>query len=52
MTNNPNLYCPIRGALKQKLKAKDGLTQTEEKRRIDCINLLLAHGYPKSLTVK
>lgn len=46
MSNNPQLYCPIRGALKAKLKAKDGLTYTEEKRRIDCINLLLAQGYP------
>lgn len=47
MTTNPQLFCPIRGALKAKLKAKDGLTFTEEKRRIDCINLLLAKGYPK-----
>jgi type I restriction enzyme M protein len=44
---NPQLFCPIRGALKAKLKAKDGLTFTEEKRRIDCINLLLGKGYPK-----
>ncbi|NIJ34950.1 restriction endonuclease subunit M [Sphingomonas oligoaromativorans] len=44
---NPQLFCPIRGALKAKLKAKDGLTFTEEKRRIDCINLLLSKGYPK-----
>ncbi|MDF1716164.1 MAG: N-6 DNA methylase [Antarcticimicrobium sp.] len=47
MTTNPQLFCPIRGALKAKLKAKDGLTFTEEKRRIDCINLLLGKGYPK-----
>ena len=47
MTSNPQLFCPIRGALKAKLKAKDGLTFTEEKRRIDCINSLLAKGYPK-----
>lgn len=47
MTTNPQLFCPIRGALKAKLKAKDGLTFTEEKRRIDCINLLLSKGYPK-----
>lgn len=44
---NPQLHCPIRGALKAKLKAKDGLTFTEEKRRIECINLLLQKGYPK-----
>ncbi|TAU77930.1 restriction endonuclease subunit M [Rhizobium ruizarguesonis] len=47
MTMNPQLFCPIRGALKAKLKAKDGLTFTEEKRRIDCINLLISKGYPK-----
>lgn len=45
--HNPQLFCPIRGSLKTKLKAKDGLTFTEEKRRIDCIRVLLAHGYPK-----
>ncbi|WP_454011776.1 HsdM family class I SAM-dependent methyltransferase [Aquamicrobium terrae] len=45
--HNPQLFCPIRGSLKTKLKAKDGLTFTEEKRRIDCIKTLLAHGYPK-----
>lgn len=47
MTANPQLFCPIRGALKAKLKASDGLTFTEEKRRIDCINFLLSKGYPK-----
>ncbi|TKC91690.1 SAM-dependent DNA methyltransferase [Trinickia terrae] len=45
MTSNPQLFCPIRGALKAKLKAKDGLTFTEEKRRIECINFLLSKGY-------
>lgn len=47
MSTNPQLFCPIRGLLKAKLKAKDGLTFTEEKRRIDCLNLLLSKGYPK-----
>lgn len=47
MSTNPQLFCPIRGALKAKLKAKDGLTFSEEKRRIDCINLLVSKGYPK-----
>src|SRR5689334_22722026 len=47
VASNPQLYCPIRGTLKAKLKAKDGFTFTEEKRRIECINLLLAKGYPK-----
>lgn len=46
MDVNPQLYCPVRGTLKAKLKAKDGLTFTEEKRRIDCIALLLGRGYP------
>jgi type I restriction enzyme M protein len=44
---NPTLYCPIRGTLKTKAKAKDGLTFTEEKLRIDCIKHLLSLGYPK-----
>jgi type I restriction enzyme M protein len=47
MLTNPQLFCPIRGALKAKLKAKDWLTFTEEKRRIDCLNFLLSKGYPK-----
>lgn len=42
-----SLYCPIRGPLSAKAFAADGLTQTEEKRRIDCIRFLLAKGYPK-----
>jgi type I restriction enzyme M protein len=46
VTANPQLFCPIRGILKAKLKAKDNLTFTEEKRRIDCITLLLSKGYP------
>ena len=44
---NSTLHCPIRGALKAKAKAKDGLTFTEEKLRIDCIRHLLSQGYPK-----
>lgn len=46
MDANPQLFCPIRGTLKAKLKAKDGLTFTEEKMRIDCINYLRDRGYP------
>lgn len=46
MLTNPILHCPIRGTLKVKAKAKDGLTFTEEKGRIDCIKLLLAAAYP------
>lgn len=48
MAVNPTLYCPIRGQLKIKTKAKDGLTFTEEKRRIDCIKHLLGKGYDPS----
>lgn len=47
MTTNPLLYCPIRGQLKIKAKAKDKLKFTEEKRRIDCIKFLLGKGYPR-----
>lgn len=42
------LYCPIRGELNAKSLAKDGLTTTEEARRIDFIKHLLARGYPAS----
>ncbi|NER80638.1 MAG: N-6 DNA methylase [Leptolyngbya sp. SIO1D8] len=47
MTTNPLLYCPIRGQLKVRAKAKNNLKFTEEKRRIDCIKFLLGKGYPK-----
>lgn len=42
------LHCPIRGLLTVSERAADGLTYTEEKRRIDCIRFLLAKGYPPS----
>jgi len=42
------LHCPIRGRLNIPEKAADGLTYSEEKRRIDCIKFLLAKGYPDS----
>lgn len=44
---NQNLTCPIRGTLKNKTFAKDGLTFTEEYQRIQCINFLLSKSYPK-----
>ena len=47
MVTNPTLYCPIRGQLTIKARSKNGLTFTEEKRRIDCIKYLLDKGYPK-----
>ncbi len=40
------LHCPIRGTLTVAEKAADGLTFSEEKRRIDCIRFLLEKGYP------
>ena len=40
------LNCPIRGTLNVPERAADGLTFSEEKRRIDCIRYLLAKGYP------
>ena len=42
------LNCPVRGALNVPERAADGLTFTEEKRRIDCIDLLRRKGYPLS----
>jgi len=46
-TVGSKLYCPIRGQLKVAAKAKDQLTPTEEKLRIDCIRFLLKKNYPK-----
>lgn len=40
------LTCPIRGPLNASNLAADGLTTTEEARRIDFIHYLLARGYP------
>jgi type I restriction enzyme M protein len=40
------LTCPIRGLLKASKLAADGLTFSEEKRRIDFVTFLLAKGYP------
>src|SRR5436305_3503051 len=43
-----NLVCPIRGPLGAEYFAKDGLTVSEEARRIECIQYLLKKGYPGS----
>ena len=43
-----NLICPIRGPLNAEFFSKDGLTVSEEARRIDCIQYLLHKGYPSS----
>src|SRR5205085_1124711 len=53
--NNPSLTaaagllltCPIRGRLKAKAKSADGLTPTEEARRIEAIRHLLSLGYER-----
>lgn len=41
------LHCPIRGQLRTRQRAADGLTFTEEKRRIDAIKFLLQKDYPE-----
>jgi type I restriction enzyme M protein len=41
------LYCPIRGPLNVLALAKDGLTATEEARRIDFLKFLLDREYPE-----
>lgn len=41
------LVCPIRGTLKAPTRSKDGLTPSEEARRIEAITFLLAKHYPK-----
>ena len=41
------LHCPIRGQLQVRQRAADGLTFTEEKRRIDAIKFLLQKDYPE-----
>jgi type I restriction enzyme M protein len=43
-----NLICPIRGPLEADFFAQDGLTISEEARRIECIKYLLKKGYPKN----
>jgi len=49
MEDNTNLLvCPIRGKLGTTYFAKDGLTVTEEARRIECIKFLLGKKYPKA----
>jgi type I restriction enzyme M protein len=43
------ITCPIRGELNVSEKAKDGITWTEEYKRVECIRFLLKKGYPKNL---
>jgi type I restriction enzyme M protein len=47
MVSSLKLVCPIRGELKAPAKSADGLTPSEEARRIEAINFLLSKGYPK-----
>lgn len=42
------LTCPVRGKLSASSLAKDGLTTTEEARRIEFIKFLLNRGYPEA----
>ena len=44
---NHSLLCPIRGPLNAEYFSKDGLTVTEEARRIECIKFLLSKNYPR-----
>jgi len=43
------LFCPIRGELNVEEKARDGITFTEEYRRIELVKILLNLGYQKEL---
>lgn len=43
---NFTLICPVRGPLGSAYFSKDGLTITEEARRIECIKFLLSKNYP------
>ncbi len=47
MGENHNLVCPVRGPLDASYFSADGLTISEEARRIDCIRFLLGKKYPK-----
>jgi len=47
MSTGLTLICPVRGRLKAKARSADGLTPTEEKRRVDAIRHLVSVGYPK-----
>jgi type I restriction enzyme M protein len=41
------LVCPVRGELKVSARTADGLTPSEEARRVDAINYLIGLGYDK-----
>lgn len=46
MSEGFTLVCPVRGVLAASRKAKNGLTPTEEYRRVEAINHLVKLGYP------
>lgn len=48
MSEGFTLVCPIRGVLKASRKSKDGLTPSEEFRRVEAIRHLVSAGYPKA----
>jgi hypothetical protein len=41
------LYCPLRGRLEVSATSSDELSPSEEARRIDCVNALLARDVPR-----
>ncbi len=47
MSNGFTLVCPIRGTLKASRKSKDGLTPSEEFRRVEALRYLVGLGYPR-----
>lgn len=42
------LVCPVRGPLNAPAKSADGLVPSEEARRVEALNFLIAKGYPPS----
>jgi len=48
MSEGFTLICPIRGTLKASRKSKDGLTPSEEFRRVEALRHLISLGYPKA----
>lgn len=48
MADGFTLSCPIRGVLKASRRSNDGLTPSEEYRRVEALRYLVALNYPKS----
>jgi type I restriction enzyme M protein len=49
ITRQVKITCPIRGELNINEKAKDGITWTEEYKRVECVKFLLSMGYLREL---